>query len=432
MFFDYEKEPRRTIFCIDVKSFYASVECVERGYHPLEKMLVVMSHAENTGGLVLASSPKAKEILGITNVTRKYDVPNHPDLEIVPPRMNEYIKENMKINTIYSEYVAEEDLHIYSIDESFLDVTASWKLFSNSPTELARSIQRRIQKETGLYITIGIGDNPLLAKLAMDIEAKHTPERLAKWHYEDVPEKVWTIEPMTEMWGIGHRLAKRLNHLGIRSVNDLAHTDSNKLKRNLGIIGEQLYAHAHGIDRSRLSEKYIPEERSFNNSQILMRDYLVQEEIEVVIREMADQVAARLRKAHCQTECVHLSVGVSRGAKRESSGFSRQMKVPLTNSSKLLTEYCLTIFRQHWHGEEVRHIGITYSKLNYNTYVQLDLFHEPTEQLKELELDQVIDEIRQRFGYVSLVHASSMTSGGTAISRASLVGGHAGGLEGLE
>lgn len=119
MIFDYEKEPKRVLFCIDVKSFYASVECVARGYDPLEKMLVVMSHAENTGGLVLASSPKAKEVLGITNVTRKYDVPNHPELMIVPPRMNEYIKENMKINELYKEYVSKEDLHIYSIDESF-------------------------------------------------------------------------------------------------------------------------------------------------------------------------------------------------------------------------------------------------------------------------------------------------------------------------
>ncbi|MGX7243650.1 Y-family DNA polymerase [Enterococcus quebecensis] len=432
MFFDYEKEPRRAIFCIDVKSFYASVECVARGYDPMEKMLVVMSHAENTGGLVLASSPKAKEVLGITNVTRKYDVPNHPELVVVPPRMNEYIKENMKINAIYSEYVAEEDLHIYSIDESFLDVTASWRLFGRTPMELAKLIQQRIQKETGLYITIGIGDNPLLAKLAMDIEAKHNDERLATWHYEDVSEKVWSIEPMTDMWGIGQRLAKRLNDLGIRSVYDLAHADINSLKRNLGIIGEQLYAHAHGIDRSRLAEKYIPEERSYNNSQILMRDYLKQDEIEVVIREMADQVAARLRKANCQTECVHLSIGFSKAVKREGTGFSRQMKVPLTNSSRMLIDYCLMIFRQHWHGEEVRHIGITYSKLNYNTYVQLDLFHEPDEQLKERNLDQLIDEIRQRFGYVSLVHASSVSSGGTAISRASLVGGHAGGMEGLQ
>lgn len=432
MIFDYGKEPRRVLFCIDVKSFYASVECVARGYDPLEKMLVVMSHAENTGGLVLASSPKAKEVLGITNVTRKYDVPNHPDLMIVPPRMNEYIKENMKINELYKEYVANEDLHIYSIDESFLDVSASWKLFGQTPKAMAKIIQKRIKKETGLAITVGIGDNPLLAKLAMDIEAKRNKERLAEWHYEDVPENVWRIESMTDMWGIGHRLAKRLNNLGIRSVYDLAHADVNSLKRNLGVIGEQLYAHAHGIDRSRLSEKYIPEERSYNNSQILMRDYMRQDEIEVVIREMAEQVAARLRKAHCQTECVHLSVGFSKSALSGGSGFSRQMKVPLTNSSRLLIEYCLTIFRQHWHGEKVRHIGITYSKLNYNTYIQLDLFHEPDEQLKERKLDQLIDEIRQRFGYVSLVHASSISSGGTAISRASLVGGHAGGMEGLQ
>lgn len=432
MFFDYEKEPRRVIFCIDVKSFYASVECVARDFDPLEKMLVVMSHSENSGGLVLASSPKAKEVLGITNVTRKYELPNHPELVIVPPRMNVYIKENMKINEIYKEYVADEDMHIYSIDESFLDVTASWKLFGRNPLELAQIIQRRIKKETGLSITVGIGDNPLLAKLAMDIEAKHNREHLAEWHYEDVPEKVWTIATMTDMWGIGHRLEKRLTILGIRSVYDLAHADLNSLKRNLGIIGEQLYAHTHGIDRSRISEKYIPEERSYNNSQILMRDYLRQDEIEIVIREMAEQVAARLRKAQCQTECVHLSIGFSRADKSGGSGFSRQMKVPLTNSSKLLIAYCLTLFRQHWHGEEVRHIGITYSKLNYNTYVQLDLFHEPDEQMKELKLDQLIDEIRQRFGYVALVHASSVSAGGTAISRTSLVGGHAGGMEGLQ
>ncbi|MFC5976185.1 excinuclease ABC subunit A, partial [Carnobacterium antarcticum] len=122
MSFDYSDEISNDILCVDVKSFYASVECVERGLHPLKTMLVVMSNAENAGGLVLAASPLAKKVLGISNVTRKRDIPYHPDLLIVPPRMQFYIEKNTEINDIFRKYVSDEDLHIYSIDESFVSV----------------------------------------------------------------------------------------------------------------------------------------------------------------------------------------------------------------------------------------------------------------------------------------------------------------------
>jgi DNA polymerase V len=143
--FDYSKEEVRDIFFIDVKSFYASTEAVMRGLNPLQVMLVVMSNADNTGtGLVLSSSPMAKKVLGINNVMRARDIPAHKDLLIVPPRMNLYIKENMKINNIYLDYVAEEDLLCYSIDESALDLTASMHLFA--PPGLSRSEQRQIYR----------------------------------------------------------------------------------------------------------------------------------------------------------------------------------------------------------------------------------------------------------------------------------------------
>lgn len=431
MAFDYTKERSEDIFCIDVKSFYASVECVEHGYDPLEKMLVVMSNAENAGGLVLAASPKAKEVLGISNVSRKWEIPYHKDLVIVPPRMAYYIEKNTEINDIYRNYVAEEDLHIYSIDESFLSVRKSLSLFKKrNAYEFAEMIKHHIFKQTGLYVTIGIGDNMLLAKLALDNEAKHNKDFIAEWRYKDVPNTVWKIDPMTEMWGIGSRTEARLNKMGITTVRELAQYDFYKLREKLGLIGEQLYANAWGIDRSRIEEKYKPLEKSYGNSQVLVKDYTNRGEIEIVIREIAEQVAFRIRKHQCQTGCISLYIGYSR--KEEKSGFSKQMKVPVTANSQKLVRYSLELFNRHYSGEAVRNIGITYSKLVYAEYVQLDLFEDPEKQLAREQLDYLIDKIREKYGFTSLVHASSLLEGATAISRSSLVGGHAGGMEGIK
>jgi DNA polymerase V len=434
MKFDYQKEERREVMCIDVKSFYASVECVKRGLHPLKTLLVVMSRAENTDGLILAASPLAKTQLGLTNVMRRWELPNHPQLKIVPPRMGLYIQENTKINNIYQHYVAEEDLLVYSIDESFLDVTKTLHLFAASAYELARKIQRHIRKATGLYVTIGIGDNPLLAKLALDNGAKHNKDFIAEWRYEDVPHTVWNIQPITDMWGIGKRTAKRLTHFGIHSVKQLAQADFYTLKEHLGVIGSQLYAHAWGIDRSVISDIYIPEEKSYGNSQILPRDYTKSEEIEIVIREMAEQVAARIRKQQAQTGCVSLYIGysatyLSPDGKR---GFRQQIKIPPTNHTQSLTDYCLQLFRKNWRHQEVRQVGITYSKLVYHQNIQLDLFSQADKQIQAVELDHLIDTIRSKYGYTSLVHANSIKPGGTSISRSTLIGGHAGGLDGLQ
>ncbi|MGC6769153.1 Y-family DNA polymerase [Enterococcus sp. LJL51] len=432
MRFDYSKEPRRDILCIDVKSFYASVECVQLGLDPLKAMLVVMSNAENAGGLILSASPMAKEKLGLSNVMRKWDLPDHPELRIVPPRMQFYIDENMKINNIYKQYVATEDIHAYSIDESFLDITASKKLFGKNAYELAETIMAHIKKETGLAVTIGVGDNPLLAKVAMDVAAKHNDSYIAEWRYEQVPETLWKIKSLTEMWGINSRTAKRLEKLNVHSVYELAHTNEYALKDEFGVIGLQLYAHAWGIDRTRLADSYIPEEKSLNNNQILPRDYRFQREIETVLQELTDQVAARLRQQDAQTQCVALYIGYSSWYRKQGNkGFHHQMKIPATNRSKLLKEYILEIFREHWTGIEVRRIGVSFSKLTYTNAIQLDLFHNPQAPVNDHKLDNLIDAIRKKYGFTAILHANSLLSGGTAVSRASLIGGHAGGMDGL-
>lgn len=430
MEYDYSEEPQRDILCVDLKSFYASVECISRGLNPLTTLLVVMSNADSGGGLALAASPMAKSELGITNVTRKYEIPDDPRLLIVPPRMKLYISVNMKINEIFKRYVSDSDLHIYSIDESFLDVTASLKLFETNAYGIAKMIQLDIFHELGLYCTIGIGDNPLLAKLALDNAAKTSPDMKAEWRYQDVPETIWKIPNLTDMWGIGGRTAKRLNRYGIYTVYDLANTHPAVMKERLGVIGSQLVAHAWGIDRSRLNETYAPNEKSYGNSQVLMRDYQDKEEIEIVIREIAEQVATRIRRQGCQTECVSLGIGYSRDETQR--GFSVQKKITATANSRLLANHCLGLFRKNYDGQVVRHISVSYSKLVHHNNTQLDLFQDPVKQISTERLDNAVDVIRSKFGFTSIYKTSSLIEGATAINRASLVGGHAGGTDGID
>lgn len=241
-YFDYSREPKSDIAFVDMKSFYASVECVERGLHPLKTSLCVMSRADNSNGLILASSPKFKEVFGKSNVGRSYDLPFDiytrkfsyynakrqglpttseyvtfieewaKNTFIVPPRMDLYIEKNIEIQHIFQDYASPADILPYSIDEGFIDLTSSLNYFIKDKNIsrkekldiLSASIQKDIFRKTGIYSTIGMSNaNPLLAKLALDNEAKKTITMRANWSYEDVETKVWAIPNMTDFWGIG-------------------------------------------------------------------------------------------------------------------------------------------------------------------------------------------------------------------------------------
>ena len=269
-----------------------------------------------------------------------------------------------------------------------------------------------------------------MAKLALDNESKHNKSLIAEWTYQDVKSKVWNISPITEFWGIGSRTQKRLERMGIETIEQLAKANPDMLRSRMGIIGEQLYHHANGIDRTIISEP-APQTRdkSYGNSQVLNRNYYLQDEIEIVVKEMAEQVAARIRRHHCQTSCVSIYIGVAFGETQK--GFSRQMTVPPTDNTKKLVEHCLFLFRKYYTGQVVRHVGITYSKLIYTSSIQLDLFADAEDQIKQIKLDKIIDKIREKYGFTSIVHANSKLDGARAIARSKLVGGHAGGMDGI-
>nr|WP_211272837.1 Y-family DNA polymerase [Domibacillus antri] len=421
---DYTKMPKRDILCIDVKSFFASVEAVRRKIHPLSAYIVVISNKNRPGSVVLASSPKVKKEFGIKTGSRAYEIPDDRRLMIVEPSMALYLKVNQMIINIFKRFVADEDLFIYSIDEAFLDVTASRRLFGDK-VDIAQKIQRTIFKELKLVVTIGIGDNPLLAKLALDNEAKEAPDGLAYWPYERVKETVWRIPELTDMWGISGGYQKRLHNMGIYTVYDLAHADPFKLKKRLGILGHQLYYHAWGVDYSVLSERVGPKEKSYSKGQILMRDYYSEQEVVLVIQEMIDEVAMRLRRHQAAASGIALGISYSRDI--EEKGFRHQMLLPRsTNSTKELAVYFMQLFKRYWRGQPVRQIQVTCSKLAPADYEQLDLFTPAELDEKNHAIDTVMDEIRQRYGKDSIFRAHSLMKGGTFLQRANHVGGHKG------
>lgn len=437
--YDYRYEPHRVIFMIDNKSFFASCEAIRLGLNPMKTILAVMSHQPNSSfgsGLIMAASPLAKKKYGLSNVMRARDIPkealrpgkNH--LTLVEPHMNLYIKRSMQVLDIFRKYAADDDIHVYSIDESMIDMTKSWRLFGDDPYYVGRKIQQDIHDNLGLYTTCGIGENPLLAKLAMDISAKHRTSMIDYWHYLDVPDTIWKIPKLEDVWGINTRTANHLRRIGINNMYELAHTDPAILKREFGIIGEQLFAMSWGVDRSIISHKYFPVSKSYGNSQVLTRDYFDQREIEIVIREIGEQVAARIRAHGLKAGRVGLFVGYSfeereRGDHR--GGFSIQQKITPTSDNGELVHELLALFRKKWQGEAVRVLGVDYGHLSPDSEQQLTFFMTPKQQIKRRNFDLTVDRIRQRYGFASLVKASSLMKGATAIRRSTLVGGHNGG-----
>ena len=466
---DYSKEPVSDIAFIDMKSFYASVECVERGLHPLKTSLCVMSRADNSAGLILASSPMFKKVFGKKNVGRAYDLPfdvktrkfsyynaKRQGIEItpeyvqyieewakvtfiVPPRMSLYIEKNLEIQRILQDYGSPEDILPYSIDEDFIDLTGSLNYFvpdqSMSRKEkldvVSSKIQHDIYRKTGVYSTVGMSNsNPLLAKLALDNEAKKTKTMRANWSYEDVETKVWGIQEMTDFWGIGIRMKKRLNNLGVMSIKELANSNPDILKAHLGVNGVELFFHANGIDESNVHNPYKTKSNGIGNSQVLPRDYLKQREIEIVLSEMAEQVAVRLRKAGKKTTCVSIGVGYSRSETKK--GIHKQMKVEPTNQTETLKNHVLALFHKKYSSGAVRNISVYYSQLVDESFGLISLFDDVEKIEKEERLQSVIDTIRQEFGFTSLLKANALSEGSRVIARSKLVGGHsAGGLDGL-
>lgn len=221
--FDYSKCMNRMILCIDLCSFFASCACVMRGLDPLKVKLAVVGDVNRKGSIVLAATPELKK-MGISTATRLYEIPKDPNIIIVNATMGKFVEISNQITEIYTKYVALEDLHVYSIDEAFLDFQQTAHLFGRDPIVIAKRIQKEIYDTTGITASIGIAPNLFLSKVALDVESKHSNSRIAMWSYDDVSKKLWEVKPLRKVWGIGKATEEALHSMGLFSLKEVAKT----------------------------------------------------------------------------------------------------------------------------------------------------------------------------------------------------------------
>ncbi|WP_077618698.1 DNA polymerase thumb domain-containing protein [Bacillus sinesaloumensis] len=415
---DYSQLPVQKILCVDIKSFYASCAAVLLGLDPLECYLAVVGDTERQGSIVLAASPKLKQEFGIKTGSRLFEIPKDPRIQIVNPKMAMYLRISTEITRLFNRYVPKSAIHVYSVDESFIKIDGTEKLWGDATT-IAHKIKQEIEAEYGLACAIGIGPNMLMAKLCLDLEAKK--KGIAEWTYEDVPEKLWTVSPLREMWGIGRRVERTLNGMGITTVGQLAHYPLELLEKKFGVMGNQLYYHAWGIDLSEVGAPIMQGQISFGKSQILLRDYPDPEEVKHVILEMCEEVARRARRHKKAGRTI--SLGIHYSQDEFGGGFYRSKTIDTpTNITMEMYRVCLELFEKFYVGKTVRKISIALSNIEDDVQMQLDLFY--LNRVKQHKLGYVMDGIRGKYGSDAILRAVSYTKAGTSRHRSKLVGGH--------
>ena len=410
----------RTIAVIDLKAFYSFVECIDRGLDAWKTPLVVADKERGKNTIVLSVSPYLKS-KGVPSRLRIRDLPKGYNYIYAVPRMERYIEKSAEVVRIMMEFVSHEDIHVYSIDEAFLDITSYLNYYKLTPLQLVSKIIKRIKDKTGLQATGGIGNNFFLAKVALDIYAKHEKNGIATLYEKDIQTKLWPITPLTKIWGIGERTALKLNAIGIFTMGDLANSNRDYIHDHFGIIGDQLVDHANGIDESDIHEVYIPKSTSLSLGQVLFKDFNKDNAV-TIIREMCDDLSLRLRKEGKLTELVSLYIGYS---KENMGGFSRQMSLlQPTDDTEELFKALMEIYKEHIQDYPIRRIGINFGRLSTSGYQQMNMFEDTKKQKNNHDLLKAMDKLKDKYGSNILLRASALTEDSTAIERHNQIGGH--------
>ncbi|MDR3215701.1 MAG: hypothetical protein LBT75_05480 [Bacilli bacterium] len=408
------------IICIDLKSFYASVECVALNKDPFKFNLVVADTSRGKGSIILAVSPALKA-QGVPGRLRLFELPKHLDIYIAKPRIAYYIYISNQILKMYLEYFSSNDILIYSVDEVFIDTTSYLKLYNKTVDELAQFLLNEIYLRFKLCATCGIGPNMLMAKYALDIEAKYRDDYIAHWHYEDLEEKLWSITDLTSIWGIGQGIARRLKKLKITSMKDLAHYDIYQLVNEFGIMGEELFLHANGIDISKIQDQQVLSERKGYNISHTLYKNTPKEQVRPILKELIINQSERLRHDHkmSQVLALHVRYSLNEGL----SSFSKQTKlISPTIDLKEITKVFLKMFDEDVEDASIRKIGLSFTKLSSLENNQLDIF--TYNKKSSIKSDFAADIVNTKYGENTIFKASALVPDSLYFSRKKLIGGH--------
>lgn len=419
-------EKQRTYLCIDMKSFYASVECAERNISPFETNLVVADESRGNGAITLAISPKLKS-LGVKNRCRLFEIPKDIDYIIAKPRMSLYIKYCADIFEIYLDYFSQDDIHQYSIDEAFIDVTDYLSIYKLTAKQLAKKLINEIALKTHIPATCGIGTNLFLAKIALDITAKHCKDHIGELTEETFKETLWEHRPITDFWNIAKGTANRLARFGIYDLKGVANAPEEILYRHFGKNAKILIDHANGKESCTIADikKYKSKSKSISNSQILFSDYEY-DKAKIVIQEMALNGCQRLIREHLIASHVGIFVGYSKDVIPASGGTKKLLNS--TNLYSVIREYVDELFEETTAKDvPIRRLGISFSGLADESAEGYDLFTDFEAIEKERRLEQAVLDIKDRFGKNAMLRAFDLQEGATQVERNKLIGGHNGG-----
>lgn len=504
-----ELKENKAYIAIDLKSFYASVECIERGLDPLTTNLVVAdaSRTEKTICLAVSPSLKAYGIPGRArlfevvqkvkeaNAVRKRNTANgeftgasfdakelehYPDLSLdyiaAPPRMALYIEYSTRIYNVYLRYIAPEDIHVYSIDEVFMDVTHYLNTYQLEPMELARKIIKDVLEETGITATAGIGTNLYLSKIAMDIVAKHMkPDnygvRIAKLDEMTYRQLLWTHEPLTDFWRVGSGYVKKLHEQGLYTMGDIAlcslgskddYYNADLLFNMFGVNAELLIDHAWGYEPCTIEEikSYKPEYNSLGSGQVLQCPYDF-EKGKLVVREMADMLVLDLVDKGLVTNQMVLTIGydIENLTDAQRTGaydgpvttdhYGRRVPkhahgtvnlAGYTSSTRVITEAVMKIYDEIVNEKLlIRRVNLTANRTLPKQqaqikpeYMQMDLFmndeelekQQQLEDSKEQKMQETMLSIKKKFGKNAILKGTNLKEGATAMERNRQIGGH--------
>lgn len=498
----------KTYIAIDLKSFYASVECIERGLNPMTTNLVVADESRSEKTICLAVSPSLKSFgvagrprlfevvqkIREVNINRKFNAPKRQftgesynidelmsnkalsvDFIVAMPQMALYVEYSTRIYEVYLKYIAPEDIHVYSIDEVFIDVTAYLKTYKMSPHDLAMTIIRDVLKTTGITATAGIGTNLYLAKVAMDIVAKKIPAdkdgvRIAEIDEMSYRRLLWNHKPLTSFWRVGRGYAKKLEAYGMYTMGDVARMSLSAYGEDLlyklfGINAELLIDHAWGVEPCTLAEvkAYRPATTSIGSSQVLLCPYTF-DKARLVVKEMTDNLVLDLVDKKMVTDQIVLTIGydienlkieeISRKYRGEITIDSYGRRVPKqahgtsnihkqTSSTRLIMETVLDLFDRIVNKDLlIRKISISANRVvNENVaskkiiHQQVDLFTDYTALEKQKEQENEKEEkekkrqeaillIKKKFGKNAVLKGMNLEEGATGKERNNQIGGH--------
>lgn len=416
----------KSYLCIDLKSFYASVESVERGLDPMKVNLVVADPSRGKGAICLAITP-AMKALGIKNRCRLFEIPPNVSYITAVPRMKLYMKYSANIYSIYLKFISAEDIHVYSVDECFIDITQYKRIYKKNDKELANMLIDEVYKETGIRATAGIGTNLFLAKVALDITAKKAKDFMGVLNEEEFKRSIWNHRPITDIWNVGNGIAKRLSKVGIYDLYGVAHFDEAWMYREFGVNAEFLIDHAWGREPCTIADihAYRSKSKSLSNSQILFEDYNSDDAMNVM-QEMVGALVLEMFEQHLVCSSISLFIRYSKDA-IAPSGTSVKLR-EITNSYKKLREYFTNSYKKIVRTDcPIRQIGISLNDLLDESYATFDLFTDLTAEEKERQLQKTVLDIKRRYGKNAILKGISYTDKCTARTRNKLVGGHNGG-----